>query len=543
MEQEYGLYKNDINMILTVNGNIVKLGDSIAAINSDNDIRLTFTVKGSYFPARRSSASPSYLYLYSQMSVDNIVYIDYNDGTGEHAYNFRSSGSNRRLRFFALNNATTPQTIANSSTYDVSKALYPPYGLHFYQDLPDDIKNTVNDDYEQYRTVSIRFQKPQSITYLQFSNVLLYDSLPSPLSKLNNLETLAIANSQFIEFFAQDFVSSRIRRIIMSNLGSVFNNGFANWMFNSPAEEINLQSSIDLSGSASSKKFNRINEVADTLEMLNLADTGINYPMPQELAELYKLQTLTLNNNTSPAMRFPADVSGLLALDSVGLSGTRMPFSEIERIIQGLPSLKTLSITLCEYNADYDFTENNGTLESINIGNQTWNGGAIPSFINKLAALKTLNAGSSNTSPVSFPNSYGNFANCVNLETLGIYRLSNFPTTIPTWLNGLTKLKYFNAYATYLTITRMDAFVNNIYDFVVANAPITGTSSSPFRNMVINVYGATAADYANAVKPSGTFQAPAGFIAGSSNGMPATPFEKIYCLTFNYNHLWNVKST
>lgn len=42
-------------------------------------------------------------------------------------------------------------------------------------------------------------------------------------------------------------------------------------------------------------------------------------------------------------------------------------------------------------------------------------------------------------------------------------------------------------------------------------------------------------------RPSGTEQAPEGFVKGSSNGSPATPMEKIYVLKNNYAQRWTIK--
>lgn len=42
-------------------------------------------------------------------------------------------------------------------------------------------------------------------------------------------------------------------------------------------------------------------------------------------------------------------------------------------------------------------------------------------------------------------------------------------------------------------------------------------------------------------RPSGTEQAPEGFVKGQSNGSPATPMEKIYVLKNNYAQRWTIK--
>ena len=60
-----------------------------------------------------------------------------------------------------------------------------------------------------------------------------------------------------------------------------------------------------------------------------------------------------------------------------------------------------------------------------------------------------------------------------------------------------------------------------------------------FYGLAVSMYGSQY-PYENQ-RPSGTEQAPEGFVKGSSNGFPATPMEKIYVLKNNYAQRWTIK--
>lgn len=92
---------------------------------------------------------------------------------------------------------------------------------------------------------------------------------------------------------------------------------------------------------------------------------------------------------------------------------------------------------------------------------------------------------------------------------------------------------------------RSDDFVNSFYDLVVGWDQITMASvakdgeRNQFYGLAVSMYGSQYPDENQ--RPSGTEQAPEGFVKGSSNGFPATPMEKIYVLKNNYAQRWTIK--
>lgn len=524
-------------MLLKVNGNIARSMGRCISVTPAGDIILSFEVVGSYFPSRDSSTNNSYLQIAGQNSIDNTIYIDYADGTGEHAYPFKALGQLRRIYFTANANTTIPSGLPGTGSFDVT-------ALYFYQDLPAGIKNTVNDTYgspDAPRKIKMRFEKPQAVTSISFNRVRMFNSLPSSFAKLSNLETLYVNSTNYITSFPQDFYNSRIKFLTLTYVGNVLQAGFPNWILNSPMESLQLNETIDLSGDPVTKKFDQINKLKETLKILNLSSANINYTVPSQLIQLNKLENLTLANNTSTLMRLPANLQTMLALKTVAMYSTRMPFTEVERMLVELPSLEVLDIRSCNYSADYNITATNNKLTDISIGAQSWNAGQVPSFINKLTALKILRIWPVSSNPSTAMLGYGNFQNCINLEQLEIFRCSAMTTDVPAWFSNFTKLKVITAYTSFNTQSRMDTWVNNLYAFIVANASMSA-GLTKFRNMVISIYATSVSnDISSSVRPSGNYQQPAGYVAGSNNGAPASPMEKIWVLTNQYSHTWTVK--
>lgn len=103
----------------------------------------------------------------------------------------------------------------------------------------------------------------------------------------------------------------------------------------------------------------------------------------------------------------------------------------------------------------------------------------------------------------------------------------------------------FNVSASTHSQKRSDDFVNSFYDLVVGWDQITMTSvakdgkRNQFYSLSVSMYAA--AYPTENQRPSGTEQAPEGFVKGSSNGSPATPMEKIYVLKNNYAQRWTIK--
>src|SRR5690606_27902595 len=148
-------------------------------------------------------SNQAYFRFDSLPNLSNKIYIDYADGTGEHEYNFKANGSNRQIWFRNLPGATTPETVQGSNWYDAT--------IHFYQDLPEGVKNTVQEAYPQKRIVTIRFENPMNITQLIVNYTLLFGTFPSTISKYNSLNTLNLTQVRNLDTFQQDFYNSSIR--------------------------------------------------------------------------------------------------------------------------------------------------------------------------------------------------------------------------------------------------------------------------------------------------------------------------------------------
>ena len=87
----------------------------------------------------------------------------------------------------------------------------------------------------------------------------------------------------------------------------------------------------------------------------------------------------------------------------------------------------------------------------------------------------------------------------------------------------------------------VDSLVNRMYEMTVKH-PMSATEDNHpniWYNMVTTI---TYGNNQNGKTPQGIYQAPDGFIQGSNNGNPATPMEKIYVMTHNYNQVWTVYS-
>lgn len=116
---------------------------------------------------------------------------------------------------------------------------------------------------------------------------------------------------------------------------------------------------------------------------------------------------------------------------------------------------------------------------------------------------------------------------------------------LPDYIYEMRAITWFNVNCSTHSQQRSDDFVDSFYKLVTEWDQITMTSiaNDGKRNQF---YGLSVSMY-NAVyptenqRPSGTEQAPEGFVKGQSNGSPATPMEKIYVLKNNYAQKWTIK--
>lgn len=116
---------------------------------------------------------------------------------------------------------------------------------------------------------------------------------------------------------------------------------------------------------------------------------------------------------------------------------------------------------------------------------------------------------------------------------------------LPDYIYEMRAITWFDVYASTHSQKRSDDFVNSFYDLVVGWDQITMTSvakdgkRNQFYSLSVSMYNAIYPTENQ--RPSGTEQAPEGFVKGQSNGSPATPMEKIYVLKNNYAQKWTIK--
>lgn len=132
-------------------------------------------------------------------------------------------------------------------------------------------------------------------------------------------------------------------------------------------------------------------------------------------------------------------------------------------------------------------------------------------------------------------------SNLINLTGIVLTGCPQFTSDIPAWMSSLKKLKVLSLGSIGTLANTTDTnwqnnFYTNLYSFVVANAPVTGNSASPFRNMTIRTRQADDS-VTNMQLVTGVEQPPAGFVQGVSNGVPANAAECIYVLKQQYGHI------
>ncbi len=154
----------------------------------------------------------------------------------------------------------------------------------------------------------------------------------------------------------------------------------------------------------------------------------------------------------------------------------------------------------------------------------------VPAVVNSITTLKQLNVALNPTLQ-----SLGDLSSLTQLAILNISDCYALDIALPSWFNNLTALKTIIYQALgRLDANRQTAWIEEFYNFVVANAPMTGTSANPFRSMIINISNRGANSVAPI--PAGVYQAPSGYIQGSNNGTPTSSLERIWVLVNQYEH-------
>lgn len=141
-----------------------------------------------------------------------------------------------------------------------------------------------------------------------------------------------------------------------------------------------------------------------------------------------------------------------------------------------------------------------------------------------------------------------------NMSGRGLEHLTGFSVShcnnlrmdkLPDYIYEMRAITWFSVSCSTHSQQRSDDFVDSFYKLVTEWDQITMASvandgkRNQFYSLSVNMYSATYPTENQ--RPSGTEQAPEGFVKGSSNGSPATPMEKIYVLKNNYAQRWTIK--
>lgn len=141
-----------------------------------------------------------------------------------------------------------------------------------------------------------------------------------------------------------------------------------------------------------------------------------------------------------------------------------------------------------------------------------------------------------------------------NMSGRGLEYLASFSASdcnslrmdkLPDYIYEMRAITLFSVNNSTHSQKRSDDFVDSFYKLVTEWDQITMTSvandgkRNQFYGLSVSMYNSTFPTENQ--RPSGTEQAPEGFVKGSSNGSPATPMEKIYVLKNNYAQKWTIK--
>lgn len=262
---------------------------------------------------------------------------------------------------------------------------------------------------------------------------------------------------------------------------------------------------------------------------------------PFEWSLLKKINTLYLNQISPDLLiEFPAGFANFPVLKTLTISNcfdfSDPEASSMDRIGNYGASLESLDIRGCNVKTMPDNFSSLTGLTYLSCGTLGNDGFAEPPVqINSMTSLKTLFFGYHST----VLNSWGDLSNLVNLENVTLHQCSLIPAEIPSWFANATKLKQLYLPSCFNTQDRIDDFVDSLYAFVIANAPITGTVIDQYRSMTIILYRPEVTPIQSVV-PTGTYQQPSGYVQGSSNGSPESQYEKVWVLVNQYDHVWTL---
>ena len=253
--------------------------------------------------------------------------------------------------------------------------------------------------------------------------------------------------------------------------------------------------------------------VFDRINFTNLTQNNIySIPLWITRSRIFRLDLgakIILSNNTSNNVNKLINVQGLESLTFV--NGNQL--SDVSSNLKNISTLRYLAI-----GGDNPVT-------------------TITPNINSCRQIRNLSFGFLNNSLFGSLSNNGKLTNwgeglvgMVNLAYLSLGDCRSAPTNIIPGLSDAVNLKTMLFRSCYNTQLRIDDFISNLYASVISIA-IMVVGNTVMRNVRLEI---TTSSVGQTPRPTGTYQAPSGYVQGSSNGTPASVMEMLYVLVKQY---------
>lgn len=245
----------------------------------------------------------------------NEMYIDFNDGTGEHTY---------------LPNSGVDFSFLSWST------------ASFY---------TYQDGYSGRRKIKIRFKDHKKVEGIVIRYQEFYGVFPKSLSvyNLNDLVIYGHHNASYSRFenFTLDFRASKIRKLDLRNISNNIVKDLPEWIVNSEIQELTLLNSFDLSDVSTNNISRLVNQ--PLLSTLTLANVQLNVnSLPSNLKDFPSLKTLNIQGSTT-LTTLPSSLVGCTNIENLelGSGSSGFGFSHITSWGNGVSGMTSLKSFVC----------------------------------------------------------------------------------------------------------------------------------------------------------------------------------------------------
>lgn len=380
-----------------------------------------------------------------------------------------------------------------------------------------------------------------------------------PMSTVNPISNPTLYNSSYIRFTSSESNTAVIDYGDGNVINYIFKSNLLEFRLGTPSGDDTRQVTHTYTDGNSGKRIIRItfskpdkiismisayiglydnfpNEIStlSNLNSIRLQFSNFIKSFPVSVALLDRLKELQLLNvGTAIEKRIPDefidinlnnfDITNSVDLSDVNSSNLKNFLGSSKR-----SSLSILRIDNCNMITMPDELENCNNLEVLYCGSNN-KFETFPSKINTLSKLAILYIGQTYGQNPNLKY-WSSFNNLNSLALLNFVATPNIETNLPLDLENCINLKNLNCEASYKTTARINAFITNLYNFINTNASKTGLNTLPFRGMTINCISSAGNP------PTGTFQSPTGYVAGVSNGTPASPKEMLWVLINQYGH-------